>query len=68
VEIRWAVLDHYPASDKELINSSFDTKQPLTLEFDEGDRGKHIYLCGRWEINREGEKGPFGAIDEAVIP
>jgi hypothetical protein len=34
----------------------------------EQDRGKHIYLLGRWEINREGGKGPFGAIEEAIIP
>jgi hypothetical protein len=68
IEIRWAILDHYPVSDKELIHSSFDTNPPLTLEFDEADRGKHIYLVGLWEIEREGEKGPPGAIEEAIIP
>jgi hypothetical protein len=68
IEVRWAILDHPPAHEKELINSSFDTKPPLTLEFDESDRGKHIYLCGRWEIEREGEKGPFGAVEDAIVP
>jgi hypothetical protein len=68
IEVRWAILDHYPVSEKELIHSSFDTNPPLTLEFDEADRGKHIYLMGLWEIEREGEKGPPGAIEEAVIP
>jgi hypothetical protein len=68
IEVKWAILDHYPVSDKELIHSSFDTSQPLTLVFDEADRGKHIYLMGLWEIEREGEKGPPGAIEEAIIP
>jgi hypothetical protein len=68
IEIRWAILDHVPSGVEELINSSFDTNPPLTLEFAEHDRGKRVYLCGRWEINREGEKGPFGAIEEAIVP
>jgi hypothetical protein len=50
------------------VNSAFDTNPPLILEFDEQDRGKHVYMAGCWEIEREGEKGPYGAIVEAVIP
>jgi hypothetical protein len=68
IEIRWAPLDHYPASEKELVNSAFDTKPPLVLDFDENDRGAHVYMAGRWEIEREGEKGPFGAIVDAIVP
>jgi hypothetical protein len=68
IEIRWAILDHVPSSIEELINVSFDTNPPLTLVFDEADRGKRVYLCGSWEIEREGEKGPPGAIEEAIIP
>jgi hypothetical protein len=68
IEIRWAILDHVPTGIEELVNSSFDTNPPLTLMFSEQDRGKRVYLCGSWEINREGEKGPFGAIEEAIIP
>jgi hypothetical protein len=68
IEVRWALLDRPPASIKELVNSSFDTNPPLILEFDEEDRGKHIYMAGAWEIQREGEKGPHGAIEEAIVP
>ncbi|MDR2418412.1 MAG: hypothetical protein LBD79_05110 [Treponema sp.] len=68
IEVRWAILDHLPESIKELTNSAFDTNPPLTLEFDEQDRGKRVYMSGCWEIEREGEKGPPGAIVEAVIP
>jgi hypothetical protein len=68
IEVRWAMLERPPVDVKELINSSFDTKPPLTLEFEEHERGKRVYLCGSWEIEREGEKGPPGAIEEAVVP
>jgi hypothetical protein len=68
IEVCWAILDHPPASIKELINSAFDTESPLILEFGEEDRGKRVYLVGRWEIEREGVKGDFGEIVPAVIP
>jgi hypothetical protein len=68
IEVKWAILDHAPADIAELIHSAFDTHPPLTLEFEEHERGKHIYMCGRWEISREGEKGPFGDIEDAIIP
>jgi hypothetical protein len=68
IEVRWAVLDTPPADLKDLIHSAFDTKPPLILEFEEHERGSKVYLCGRWEIQREGEKGPDGAIEEAIIP
>jgi hypothetical protein len=68
IEIRWALLDHPPATIGELDNSSFDTRSPLTLTFGEEDRGRRIYLAGRWEIEREGIKGDFGDIVSAIIP
>jgi hypothetical protein len=68
IEIRWAILDHPPADIKELTNSAFDTKPPLVLEFEEHQRGQRVYMCGAWEIGREGEKGPYGNIEDAIIP
>jgi hypothetical protein len=68
IEIRWAVLDHFPADISELTQSAFDTASPCTLKFAEHERGLRVYMCGRWEIQREGEKGSFGEIAEAVIP
>jgi hypothetical protein len=68
IEVRWEVMDRPPESINELTHSSFDTNPPLTLSFDEKDRGRHIYMSGSWEIEREGEKGPPGPIVEAVIP
>ena len=50
-EIRWALLDHTPASEDELVNSGFDTASPFTLKFDESQRGQRLYFCLRWETN-----------------
>jgi hypothetical protein len=66
-EIRWAILEVAPASVDELLHSSFDTRSPFTLTFDERDRGKTAYFCLRWE-NTRGEKGPWSEIVMAVIP
>jgi hypothetical protein len=68
VEIRWAILDHFPADINELTQSAFDTASPCVLAFAEHERGRRVYMCGRWEIQREGEKGSFGEIIEAVVP
>ena len=68
IEIRWAILDAPPSDISQLTHSEFDTKAPLAIEFGEVDRGKKVFLCGRWEIDREGIKGPWGDIEEAIIP
>jgi hypothetical protein len=66
-EIRWMILEAPPQSVKELTNSAFDTNSPLTLEFDDTERGKTVYFCLRWE-NTRGQKGPWGEILSALIP
>jgi hypothetical protein len=66
-EIRWAILDHAPASEEELAHSDFDTASPFTLKFDENQRGERVYFCLRWESNTN-LKGPFGEIYSAVVP
>jgi hypothetical protein len=69
IEIRWAFLDHPPTDiEAELTNSSFDTRHPFRITFREEDRGKTVYFAGRWEIEREGEKGDFGPIVSAIVP
>jgi hypothetical protein len=66
-EIKWVVSD-IPVKDiRKLVNSSFDTCSPFTLEFNDDERGMHLYLALRWE-NTRGEKGPFGEIITAIIP
>jgi hypothetical protein len=66
-EICWDFLNAPPENIGELKKSEFDTATPHTLHFDEGDRGKRVYICVRWE-NNKGDKGPWGEIMEAIIP
>jgi hypothetical protein len=68
IEIKWAKLKEPPKDISELINSTFDTNPPLALEFEEHERGEKVFMCGSWEIQREGEKGPSGDIVEVIIP
>jgi len=67
VEIRWSILSAPPTHVDNLIVSSFCTKTPFMLSFDEDDSGKRVYFCARWE-NKRGEKGPWSEIVGAVIP
>jgi hypothetical protein len=66
-EIAWAVLDEPPVEWAQLIHSSFDTHTPFTLSFEGNDRARHLYFALRWE-NTRGDKGPWSAIQDVVIP
>jgi hypothetical protein len=44
IEARRAILDYHPADIVELIQSAFDAKPPLVIDFEEHDRGKKISL------------------------
>lgn len=66
-EIRWAIRDTPPEGVADLIHSSFDTRTPFTLEFEEKQRGKNVWFCLRWE-NTKGEKGPWSEMTGAIIP
>jgi hypothetical protein len=69
IEVRWELTDKPPVRiEDDLPKSSFDTRSPLTLTFDESERGKRIYMAGRWEIEREGSKGEFGDVVTTIVP
>jgi hypothetical protein len=67
VEIRWSILETAPTTVNDLTTSSFDTRSPFTLEFENNQRGKTVWFCLRWE-NTKGEKGPWSEIGSAIIP
>jgi hypothetical protein len=67
IEFKWGILPIQPTDVDELIHSSFDTRTPFTLDFNESERGKIVYFCLRWE-NTRGEKGPWSDIAYAIIP
>jgi hypothetical protein len=66
-EICWAISDVPVIDISELNHSVFDTHTPLTLEFQGHERGQTVYFALRWE-NTRGEKGPWSAIQSAIIP
>jgi hypothetical protein len=65
--ICWALLDHTPVSDEELIHTAIATHSPYVLEFDASDRGKTVYFYLRW-INTRGKEGPKSEVYSAIIP
>ena len=65
-EIKWIISDERPMVE-ELINSAFDTRTPYTIDFEDSQRGKRVWICLRWE-NTRGEKGPWGPMVNAIIP
>jgi hypothetical protein len=66
-ELAWAVLPEPPKSLADLTHSAFDTRSPYMFQFDIPDAGKTLYVCARWE-NTTGQKGPWGDIQNAIIP
>jgi hypothetical protein len=68
IEIRWAMPGHFPPDiERELTQSAFDTVSPCIQHFAGQEQGGRVYMCERREIEREGEKGAFGEIVEAVV-
>jgi hypothetical protein len=66
-EIRWALSPANVKNIEDLVNSSFVTRSPLTLFFEEDDRGKAFYFAACWE-NTRGKKSIFGDIQRVFIP
>jgi hypothetical protein len=67
MELVWVISDAPPAKLADLIHSSFATKSPLELTFDEDQRGKRVYYAVRWETGTV-KKGSFSEIFSAIIP
>jgi hypothetical protein len=67
VEVGWVQSDTPITRWDELAHSNVDTNSPFTLSFENDQRGKTVYFALRWE-NTRGEKGPWSAIQNAIIP
>ena len=65
--IRWALLDTPPTCVEDLVNAKLDTASPFTVNFEENQRGKKVYICLAWQ-NTKGEIGPWSEIGAAIIP
>jgi hypothetical protein len=67
IEMIWIISDTPPAKWEDLIHSIVDTNSPVTLSFENDQRGKTLYFALRWE-NTRGEKGPWTEIQSTIIP
>jgi hypothetical protein len=67
MELAGLIGGERPANVYALTLSYFDTHTPLSIAFEEEDRGKTFWFAVRWE-NTRGEKGPWSEIQSAIIP
>jgi hypothetical protein len=67
VELIYVISDTKPKNWSDLTRSKFAKKSPCDLKFDYADRGKTVYIAGRW-INNVGIPGPWSEIHEVIIP
>jgi hypothetical protein len=56
-----------PVSGEELPHSKFTKRRKERFDFEQGDSGKTVYFCIRYE-NSKGEPGPWGPIFSSFIP
>jgi hypothetical protein len=63
----WSVSETVITNPEDLKTSLLVTRTPHIMRFPPPDRGKILYIAGRWQ-NGVGEKGPWGEIVSAVIP
>jgi hypothetical protein len=66
-EILWGILETPPGQVRDLPYSKSDTRTPVTLDFEENQRGKILYFCLRW-VGPTGLEGPWGEIHNTIVP
>jgi hypothetical protein len=67
IEFKHGFPEGDPQSVDELPETEFHSRTTFLIDFDEADRGKKVYFCGRW-IMRTMAQGPWGDIHFAIIP
>jgi hypothetical protein len=65
--IAWDLLDKPPARHAELTRHVTATRTPYTLEFDDADRGKTVYVALCWQ-NGKGQNGSWTVMQPAIVP
>jgi len=67
VQFRWVKSKTRPNHIDELVNFETHSTGPITLTFQEDERGDRVHFTARW-LNRRGEGGPWCDIESAIIP
>jgi hypothetical protein len=66
-EIRYMISDTAPTSPEACPLNKYIGRSHEAIPFDPSQRGKMIYLYGRW-VNRNGKTGPWSGMVIAIIP
>jgi len=67
IEFAWGIMDGRPGHISELPHLETATANPITLTFEDEERGKKIYYAARW-LNNTAQPGPWSDIESAFIP
>ena len=65
--VAWGLLDAPPVKQKDLPHTFLATRSPYTMEFEEDERGKTLYIALCWQ-NVRGQLGPWSNLQTAIIP
>ena len=65
--IAWGILDVPPVKQRNLPNTLLATHSPYTMEFEEDERGKVLYIALCWQ-SEKGQRGPWSNIEKTFIP
>jgi len=63
----WDALDKPPERPEELNRHALASRTPHTIEFDETERGKTVYIALSWQ-NQRGHTGQWSEIQTAIVP
>jgi hypothetical protein len=67
IELACAVLASPPKGIEDMVRFVTASKSPVVMTFREEDRGKTVYLAGRWRGYQE-QEGAWGTIVSVIIP
>jgi hypothetical protein len=67
MEFAWGIREGRPAIIGELPHLETATANPITLDFEEEERGARVFFAARW-LNNTAQPGPWSDIESAIIP
>jgi len=67
MEMTWGIRDSRPGLIRELPHAEIETANPITLSFEEEERGLRVFYAARW-LNNTAQPGPWSDIESAIIP
>jgi hypothetical protein len=69
MELKWGIFDEPPLTVEQLPITNLYSKSPLTLTFEEYQRGEKVYMAARWVMKSTASGyGPWSTITFAIIP